>query len=99
MFSTQGARFTSTAIEAPIVRGAQAQLQGTGRYNGMPGYRFALTARDGQGRDADRLRLRIWHRDAKLGRDVIDYDTQVGAAASGTLAELAIGGGRIEVQR
>ena len=98
VFRAPGASFTSTELDEPRVRGASAQYQGTGRYNGQPGYSFALTASDGRGQDSDRLRLRVWHRDAKLGRDVIDYDNQLGAQA-GPGVEVAIGGGRIVVQQ
>ena len=100
VFRMAGVSFASTDLDGPLLRGAKAQYQGTGRYNGQPGYRFALTASDGKGQAADRVRLRIWHRDAKLGRDVLDYDTHVGAAAQAGLdTELAIGGGRIVVQQ
>lgn len=68
--------------------GNLARLEGTGRYNGRPGYRFLIEAIDeGQGDRSgkDLLRVRISHREPD-GREEVDYDN---APAVGMKAGLA----------
>ncbi len=49
--------------------GAAPRVEGTGRLNGRAGYRFVLEGA------AQRLRLRVTHRDARSGAEVADYDS------------------------
>lgn len=70
-----------------VVSGARAQYKGVGLLNGQPGYKFLLTAVDGAslGRTTpDRFRIKIWHVDAALQADVVDYDNQLSTTAEGT---------------
>ncbi|HMC16452.1 MAG TPA: hypothetical protein VKI18_12520, partial [Albitalea sp.] len=81
---------------------ARAQYKGTGAVNGTGGFRFKLTAIDGNvsGGGADRFRIRIWHYDATLQADVVDYDNQIDPSAEGTLTEgTLIGGGSIVIHK
>ena len=84
-----------------VVAGARAQLKGTGTLNGAADYKFLLTAIDGQvtgGGGMDRFRIRVWHYDAGLEQDVIDYDNQLDSSTEGTLSEgTAIGAGNIVI--
>lgn len=62
-FHAAGMDFKSTSYEWLVVAGARAQYKGAGRLDGVGGYRFMLTAIDGQvagGGGVDRLRMRIW---------------------------------------
>ena len=56
---------------------------------------------DGQvtgGGGVDRFRIKIWHYDAALQQDVVDYDNQLDASAEGTPAEgTAIASGSIVI--
>jgi hypothetical protein len=65
-----------------------ARLEGKGRYNGRPGYRFLVEAADA-GQDAaaprDTLHVKIWHMNAD-GKEVVDYDN---GAATGIKASFA----------
>jgi uncharacterized repeat protein (TIGR03803 family) len=89
-----GLEFTSTAYEWLVVSGPQAQFKGAGTLNGQPGYKFILTATDGQvNGGADRFRIKIW----QDGETVPVYDNQRGAADDAS-ATTAIGGGSIMVQ-
>ncbi len=76
--------------QGPVtVSGLRAQYSGTGRLNGVDGYRFSVSAIDGDlpgGNGKDRLRLRIWHTDTS-GAAVVDYDNQINPALAGTLRE------------
>jgi uncharacterized repeat protein (TIGR03803 family) len=93
-FEAAGLAFQSTSYEWLVVAGAQAQYKGAGTLNGEPGYKFILTAVDGQlnGTGTDRFRIKIW----KDGQTVPVYDNQRGAADEAT-ATTAIGGGSILV--
>jgi hypothetical protein len=67
-------RLTSTSYDWLVVDGKKAVLQGTGRYDGTPGYGFQVSAIDGGWKPSqDRLRLIIWEADG----DVV-YDSQPG---------------------
>lgn len=57
--------------------GQPPRIEGTGAFNGRPGYRFLLDAYDGgAGLSAspDRLRVRVTHIDAGNGMKVAYYD-------------------------
>ncbi|MFO1276772.1 MAG: PKD domain-containing protein [Sphaerotilus natans] len=71
------------------LNGTRASWSGTGRMNGIDGYRFAITALDARTPGAlgrGRLHLRIWHAD-RQGSPVIDYDNLGDPATLGTLRE------------
>jgi hypothetical protein len=58
-------------------------VEGTGRLNGRPGYRFLMEAEDGE---TARLRVRISHVDTASGAELPDYDNGApdqGRAATG----------------
>lgn len=85
--------FRSDSVAVTAKNGAQVRLEGTGRYNGRTGYRFVVDALDAGAAkgSADRMRVRISHRDA-AGADVVDYDS-AGRAKAGiaTVARAADG--------
>jgi hypothetical protein len=67
--------FRSEQVSTVSREGSQVRLEGTGRYNGRPGYHFVVDGSDGgSARGADRMRVRISHRDA-AGAEVVDYDS------------------------
>jgi hypothetical protein len=87
-FDTGGLHLRST--EATLRgRNGQVQYQGSGTLNGASGYQFLLTATkspDG----AERIGVRIWHRDPQSGANVVDYDNMrkgVGADAAGSIVD------------
>lgn len=93
--------FKSTSYEWLVVSGARAQYKGAGTLNGVGGYKFILTAIDGdkQGK-ADRFRIKIFHTDPDSGQDVIDYDNQTAGGTEGTLDEgTLVNGGSIIVHK
>ena len=93
--------FNSTSYEWLVVSGARAQYKGAGTLNGVGGYKFILTAIDGdkQGK-ADRFRIKIFHTDPDSGQDVIDYDNQTAGGTEGTLDEgTLVNGGSIIVHK
>lgn len=89
--------FRSDSAAVVAKNGAQVRLEGTGRYNGRTGYRFAVDAlgaavdRGGAGR----MRVRISHRDA-AGADVVDYDS-AGRARAGVASAASAGDGMVAV--
>lgn len=95
-FRVAGLEFHSTSYDWLVVAGAKAQYKGVGTVNGAAGYRFMLTAWDGQqpgGGGADRFRIKIW-RDA----GGVIYDNKMGAAdASNDLTGL--GGGSVTIHK
>lgn len=64
--------FRSEQVNAAAATGRQARLEGTGRLNGRPGYRFQIQAQDDG--SADRLSVRIVHTDPATSAEVVDYD-------------------------
>lgn len=89
--------FRSERVEA-VRKGAQLRIEGAGIYNGRPDYRFVVDAVDGataQG-GADRMRVRISHRDAG-GAEVVDYDS-AGHAQAGTASVAAAAEGMRNVE-
>jgi hypothetical protein len=80
-----------------VVSGYKAQYKGTGDINGVPGYKFVLTAYDGDvngGGGIDKFRMKI----TKNG--VVVYDNRIGASDDIDLANpLAISGGSIVIHK
>ena len=95
--------FHSENYDWLVVAGARAQYKGTGTINGAGSYKFMLTAIDGAvsgGGGVDRFRIKIWHYDATLDADVVDYDNQTDTSTEGTLTEgTVIGGGSIVIYK
>jgi PKD repeat protein len=100
-FQAASLQYQSQNFDFLVVAGARAQFKGIGKLNGQDGYRFMLTAVDGQisgGGGVDRYRIRIWHTD-KDGNDVVDYDNQVSPTGEGTNTEgTVISEGKIEIR-
>jgi uncharacterized membrane protein len=91
-FRLSGAiQFRSGQVGMPAVSGQQVRLEGNGRLNGRPGYRFLVEAAD-SGRQAggDRMRVRVTHTD-NAGVEVVDYDNgaPVKAAALAKVSAVA----------
>lgn len=72
--------------------GQQVRLDGTGRYNGQPGYRFSLDA------SATRMRLRVTHADAATGSEVVDYDNGAAAKSAAGLDRTVITDGGLSLR-
>jgi hypothetical protein len=75
LFRAAGLHFSSFGYEFMVVSGAKAQIRGTGTLNGQTGYRFKLTAIDGQrygGGGQDKFRIQIW----KSATNTLVYDNQ-----------------------
>ncbi len=90
-FNTLHLTFDSISMSAPLpVQGAlqaAVQVAGAGTLNGKGGYRYtvALSAATPAAGSEARLGLRIWHRDAVTGADVVDFDNQqAGTPSNGT---------------
>lgn len=102
-FHVAGLDFRSAGYDSLSVAGTRAQYEGSGTINGKGSYRFLLTAVDGSTSKAvrdSRLRLKVWHFDARTKGEVVDYDNQpatrtLAAAGDGSV----IGGGSIVVRR
>lgn len=85
--------FQSGAYEVLSVAAGRAQYQGSGTVNGRGNYLFLLSAQagnDGSAASPGRLRIRIWHRDARSNAEVVDYDNQVAARARGVAGDNAL---------
>lgn len=93
--------FSSTSYDWLVVAGARAQYKGTGALNGVEGYKFMLTAIDGDKiGQADRFRIKIFHTNPDTGEDVIDYDNQITSGTEGTSSEgNVVNGGSIVVHK
>jgi probable HAF family extracellular repeat protein len=90
-FQSANLDFYSDSYNWMVVTGqARAQFKGTGSLNDADDYKFMLTAIDGQATGSggkDRFRIKIWHYDAALQQDIVDYDNQIDASTEGTLSE------------
>jgi hypothetical protein len=94
-FHAAGLTFKSTDYDWLVVAGARAQYKGTGAVNGADGYKFILTAIDGQqpgGGGTDRIRIKIWK------DEVIVYDNQIGVDDDAQPATV-LGGGSIVIHK
>jgi PKD domain len=91
--------FHSEAYEVLVVSGHKAQFRGTGKLNGVSGYRFVLTAYDGQvtgGGGSDRFRIKI----TRTADGVVVYDNRRGVSEDMDNADpTAIGGGSIVIHK
>jgi hypothetical protein len=80
-----------------VVSGHKAQYKGTGTINGIPGYKFVLTAYDGQapgGGGVDKFRMKITQ---QISNAVI-YDNRMGGSDDIDNADpMAISGGSIVI--
>jgi probable HAF family extracellular repeat protein len=89
-------QFQGEQLEALDRNGQTVRLQGSGRFNGQPGYRFLVEATDAgpqQAGTADSMRVRISHVEA--GKEVVDYDN--GAAAKAASASVPVSSARTQV--
>ena len=99
-------RFDSEQVGPASSDGRMYRVDGTGRWNGRPGYRFRLdvAGQAAPSGDGARLRLRVLHAD-RSGSDVVDYDSLPPAAGNTALAEAGTGalakvaGGWVELSR
>jgi probable HAF family extracellular repeat protein len=86
-----------------VIGGARAQYKASGTINGSGDYKLMLTAVDGKllGKGvADRFRIKIWHYDADLQADVVDYDNQLDSSTIDSTNEgTALGGGSIVIHK
>lgn len=85
--------FDSNTYDWLVVAGPHAKFKGEGAINGSGGYRFMVTATDGQvngGGGADGFRIKIWNDD-----DVV-YDNQWNEGDDSN-ATTALGGGSIQI--
>lgn len=95
-FQAAGLKFKSTSYDWLVVAGAKAQYKGVGTLNGVGGYRFMLTAVDGQlsgGGGTDKFRIKIWD-----ALDTIVYDNQMEDLDSAPL-DTALGGGSVVIHK
>ena len=93
-FKVADLNFHSISYEWLVVAGARAQFKGTGTINGAGSYGFLLTAVDGQvngGGGVDKLRMKIWDKDAD---DTVVYDSGL-SAADGDAALTALSAGSV----
>ena len=85
-FEVGNFHFKSTAYEWLVVADERGQYRGSGRVNGLPGYRFMVTGIDGDyagGVGPDQFRLRVWI-DAVIGQIVV-FDSSMGTATDADL--------------
>jgi hypothetical protein len=97
-FKAGDLNFDSDAYEWLVVSGARAQYKGTGRLNGVSGYKFLLTAVDGQvsgGGGADKFRIKITN-----SAGVVVYDNRMGVSDDIDAADpQTIAGGSIVIHK
>lgn len=95
--------FRSAGYESLSVAGNRVQYQGSGTINGKGSYKFLLAAVDGSTSKSareSRVRLKVWHVDAKSKAEVVDYDNQAVARAVAVGGEGSLlGGGGILIRR
>ena len=96
LFHAADMKFKSTSYQWLVVAGTRAQFKGEGSINGVGGFRFLLTAIDGQNKpgDVDRFRIKIW--DTNTSEMV--YDNQTGAADNSD-PTTTLGGGSIVIHK
>ncbi|MCR4428193.1 MAG: PKD domain-containing protein [Caldiserica bacterium] len=94
-FKAGNLNFKSTSYEWLVVAGNKAKFKGEGTLNGVGGYKFMLTAVDGQynkGTAPDTFRIKIWR-----GEEVI-YDNMLGASDD-SYDGTVLGGGEIVIHK
>jgi VCBS repeat-containing protein len=98
-FKAGDLNFHSSAYDygSLVISGGKAQYRGTGEVNGVAGYRFVLTAYDGQGPGGggiDRFRIKITRNGSVV------YDNRMGVSEDMDLADpIAIAGGSIVIHK
>ena len=96
-FKAGNMNFHSEAYTALIVSGYKAQFRGTGTVNGVSGYKFVLTAYDGQvngGGGTDRFRIRI-----TTSSGTVLYDNRYGQTDDMDEIPMAISQGSIVIHK
>jgi hypothetical protein len=94
-FKAGNLNFNSTSYEWLTIAGARAQYKGAGTINGVAGYKFMLTAIDGQvsgGGGTDKFRIKI----TNAATGAIVYDNQMGMGDDGNPTTV-LGGGSIVI--
>lgn len=94
-FKAAGLNFKSTSYEWLVVAGNKAKFKGEGTLNGVGGYKFMLTAVDGQynkGTAPDTFRIKIWK------DDVVIYDNKLGSSDD-SYDGTDLGGGEIVIHK
>lgn len=92
-FNAGNLALRSTQVDAVTVEGKRVRYSGSGsgRVNGVAGYRFVLTALAGEGAAKGRVHVRISHVDTHSKAEVVDYDN--GVRRDGKTARLVSGAG------
>ncbi len=96
-FHAAGFNFHSTSYEWLVISGAKAQYKGEGTVNGVGGYKFLLTATDGDvsgGGGVDKFRIKIQN----SGGGVV-YDNGGGSDDIDSANPQAISGGSIVIHK
>jgi PKD repeat protein len=95
--------FQSAAFDSLSVAGGRAQYQGSGTVNGTGNYKFLMTVVDGTGTKSvgqGRIRMKIWHIDARTNAEVVDYDNQVETSTLAAGSEgSVVGAGSIAIRK
>jgi hypothetical protein len=98
-FQAGNLNFHSEVYSSLVVSGYKAQFRGTGTVNGVSGYKFTLTAYDGDvngGGGTDKFRIRI----TNSATGVVLYDNKFGVSEDMDLASpMAIAGGSIVIHK
>jgi Mg-chelatase subunit ChlD len=84
-FKAGNLNFHSNTYQWLVVAGDKAQYKGTGTVNGVGGYGFMLTARDGS---PDTFRIKIWN----TVDGAVVYDNQIGAGETADPTTVLVGG-------
>ena len=85
----------SSSYDWLVIAGSKAIYKGTGTVNGAAGYKFLLSAVDGDkagGGGTDKFRIKIWN----AATNVVVFDNQSGASDDAT-ATTAISKGSIQI--
>jgi len=97
-FKAGDLNFHSSAYDfgSLVVSNFKAQYKGTGTINGVAGFKFILTAYDGQiqgGGGIDKFRMKI----IQISTGLVVYDNGLGASDDIDVTPMAIGGGSIVI--
>jgi hypothetical protein len=99
-FQAGNLNFHSSAYDVGslVVSGYKAQYKGVGDINGQPGYKFILTAYDGDLQSAgspDRFRMKI----IRISDSAVVYDNNIGSTDDIDSVPMALSGGSINIQK
>lgn len=78
--------FRADQVSKASASAEQIRVEGSGSFNGRPGYRFQLDARpaaSGQAGSKGQLRVRLSHQDGRTGAEVLDYDNGAPPGSTG----------------